>query len=134
MLDKIDQELKLKLMYALIIVIEIPLGLFMLIAPDLFISLMGFPTPQDPIVYGVAASVWLAFGIISLLALRNPMKFVPILLFQFTYKCIWFIGIILPLAITDTIEMYGILMIIVFAGIMLGDVLVIPWKDVLKRE
>ena len=134
MLDKIDQELKLKLMYALIIVIEIPLGLFMLIAPDLFISLMGFPTPQDPIVYGVAASVWLAFGIISLLALRNPMKFVPVLLFQFTYKCIWFIGIILPLVITDTIEMYGILMIIVFAGIMLGDVLVIPWKDVFKRE
>ena len=96
MLDKIDQELKLKLMYLLIIVIEIPLGLFMLIAPDLFISLLGFPTPQDPIIFGVAASIWLAFGVISLLALRNPMKFVPILLFQFIYKCIWFIGIILP--------------------------------------
>lgn len=130
----IDQELKLKLMYLLIIVLEIPLGLFMLVAPDLFISLLGFPAPQDPIIYGVAASIWLAFGIISLLALRNPMKFVSVLLFQFTYKCIWFIGVILPLAITGTIEMYGILMIIVFAIIMIGDVLVIPWKTVFETE
>lgn len=130
----IEQELKLKLMYLLIIVLEIPLGLFMLVAPDLFISLLGFPTPQDPLIYGVAASTWLAFGIISLLALRNPMKFVPVLLFQFTYKSIWFIGFILPLVITGTIEMYGILMIIVFAIIMIGDVLVIPWKTVFETE
>jgi len=134
MFDKIDQEMKLKLMFWLIIIIEIPLGVFMLIAPDLFISLLAFPTPQDPIVYGVAASVWLAFGVISLLALRNPMKFVPILLFQLTYKCIWFIGVIFPLAITGPIEMYGILMIIVFAGIMVGDVLVIPWKTVFEKK
>ena len=134
MFDKIDQDLKLKLMYLVIIVIEIPLGLIMLIAPDFFISLLGFPTPQDPIIYGVAASIWLAFGVISLLALRNPIKFVPVLLFQFTYKCIWFIGVILPLALAGTIEMYGILMIIVFAGIMVGDVLVIPWKTVFETE
>ncbi len=62
------------------------------------------------------------------------MKFVPILLFQFTYKCIWFIGVILPLAILGQIGMYGILMIIVFAIFVIGDIIVIPWRTILEKE
>jgi hypothetical protein len=133
MLDKIDTELKLKIMFCAIAIIEIPLGLMMLITPDLFISLLGYPS-QDPIMFGVAASIWEAFGIISILALRNPMKFVPILLFQFIYKCVWFIGIILPLAILGQIQLYGIMMIIIFAVFVIGDILVIPWNTILEKE
>ncbi len=129
-----DAEFKLKAMFLLIIVIEIPLGLFMLLTPQLFISLLGFPTPQDPIIYGVAASVWLAFGVLSILGVREPMKFVPILLFQFTYKTIWFLGVILPLAISGTIQMYGLLMIAVFTVFVAGDIIVIPWKTYFKKS
>ncbi len=129
-----DAEFKLKAMFLLIIVIEIPLGLFMLLTPPLFISLLGFPTPQDPIIYGVAASVWLAFGVLSILGVREPMKFVPILLFQFTYKTIWFLGVILPLAISGTIQMYGLLMIAVFTVFVAGDIIVIPWKTYFKKS
>ncbi len=129
-----DAAFKLKAMFLLIIVIEIPLGLFMLLAPQLFISLLGFPTPQDPIIYGVAASVWLAFGVLSILGVREPMKFVPVLLFQFTYKTIWFLAVILPLAISGTIQMYGLLMIAVFAVFVAGDIIVIPWKTYFKKS
>jgi hypothetical protein len=133
MLNKIDTELKLKLLFVFIIVVEIPLGLFMLIAPDLFISLLGFP-PQDPLMYGVAASIWLAFGVISILAVRDPMKYVPILLFQFTYKCIWFVGVVIPAAIAGQIQTSGIFMIITFAIFVICDIIVIPWNTILKKE
>ena len=133
MLDKIDTEVKLKYLFYFIIIIEIPLGLFMLIAPDLFIGLLGFP-PQDPLMYGVAASIWLAFGVISILGVREPMKYVPILLFQFTYKCIWFVGVIVPAAIAEQIGMSGIFMIVTFAIFVICDIIVIPWDTIIKKE
>ena len=133
MLDKIDTEVKLKYMFYFIIIVEIPLGLFMLIAPDLFISLLGFPT-QDPLMYGVAASIWLAFGILSILGVREPMKYVPVLLFQFTYKCIWFIGVVIPAAIAGQIGMSGMFMIITFALFVVCDIIVIPWDTIIKKE
>ncbi len=132
MLKKIDTELKLKVMFIFIIVIEIPLGLFMLIAPDLFINLLGFP-PQDPLMYGVGASIWLTFGLISILAIREPMKYVPILLFQFTYKCIWFIGVLIPAALVGQIQMSGIFMIVTFAIFVICDIIVIPWNTIFKK-
>ncbi len=132
MLNSIDTELKLKVMYAFIVIVEIPLGLFMFLAPDLFISLLGFPN-QDPIMYGVGASIWLAFGVISILGFRDPLRFVPILLFQFTYKCIWFIGVILPLVISEQLQVYGIIMVVIFTGFVIGDIIVIPWNTVFKK-
>ena len=117
----------------IIIIIEVPLGLVMLLAPDLFMDLMQFPA-QDPIIYGVAASIWLAFGVISVLALRNPEKFVPVLLFQLTYKCIWFIGVILPTAIAAPLQIHAIFMVIVFAGFVIGDIIVIPWNTIFEKK
>ena len=134
MFKSIDTELKLKVFYAVIAIIEIPIGILMLVAPEVYLSIMGGPSNQDPLLYGVAASIWETFGILSLLGIRSPMKFVPILLFQFTYKCIWFIGVILPLAILGQIGMYGILMIIVFAIFVIGDIIVIPWRTILEKE
>ena len=133
MLDKIDTEKKLKYLFYFIIIIEIPLGLFMLIAPDLFKSLLGFP-PQDPLMFGVGASIWLTFGLISILGIREPMKYVPILLFQFTYKSIWFIGVIIPAAIAGQIQTSGIFMIITFAIFVICDIIVIPWNTIFKKE
>lgn len=128
-----DSELKLKIVYLIIIVVEIPLGLLMLITPDLVIDLLGFPRIQDPLIFGVAASIWLTFGVLSILGYRNPMKFVPILLFQFTYKCIWFIGVIIRQAILGQIQPYGVLMIVIFAGFVAADILVIPWNTILEK-
>ena len=54
-------------------------GLAMVVMPENVRSLFGWPT-QDPIVYGVTGSVWLAFGLLSILGLKSPLKFVPVLL------------------------------------------------------
>lgn len=129
-----NTEKKLEIWYLCIMVVEIPMGLMMLIVPDLFIDLLGFPKPQDPLIFGVCASVWLAFGVLSILGFREPMKYVPVLLFQFTYKVIWFIGVVLPWVLTSTIQMYGILMIAMFAAFVAADIIVIPWKTFFERE
>jgi hypothetical protein len=59
--------------------------------------MMGWPS-QDTIVFGVFDSLYIAFGLVSILGLRAPLKFVPVLLLQLIYKIIWFLGIALPLA------------------------------------
>ena len=130
-----DTEKKLEIWYLCIMVIEIPLGLMMLVVPDLFVDLLQFPKPQDPLIFGVAASVWLAFGILSILGFREPMKYVPVLMFQFTYKVIWFVAVVLPWVLSGPTQIfYGILMIIIFATFVVADIIVIPWKTMLNRE
>ena len=132
-MDNIDLELKLKALYVYTIVITIPFGLGILIAPDFMLTLFGWPS-QDPIVFGVTGSVYLAFGLLSILGFRNPKKFIPILLMQFTYKVAWFIGVVLPLLITGQFQVYGILYVVIFASYIVGDILVIPFSDLLAKE
>ena len=133
MLDNIDLELKLKALYIYTIVITIPFGLGILIIPDIMLTLFGWPS-QDPIVFGVTGSVYLAFGLLSILGFRNPKKFMPILLMQFCYKVIWFVGVVLPLLITGQFQVYGILYVVIFASYIIGDILVIPFSDLLAKE
>ncbi|NVM38299.1 MAG: hypothetical protein HWN81_22080 [Candidatus Lokiarchaeota archaeon] len=56
MLDKIETELKLKIMYILTIVVAGIIGLMMLIIPDSMISLLSLPD-QDPYFFGFAGAI-----------------------------------------------------------------------------
>ena len=100
MLDNIDLKLKLKIMYILTIVIAGGFGLLMLIVPSFVITLLSQPA-QDLYLYGVAAAIWTAFGLLAILGLRDPIKYIPILLFQFIYKLIWIFGVFLPNVVVD---------------------------------
>ncbi len=133
MLENIDLDLKLKALYLYTIVITIPFGLGILIIPDMMVTLFGWPS-QDPIVFGVMGSVYLAFGLLSILGLRSPKKFLPILLMQFCYKVAWFLGVLLPIVITGQFQVYGILYVVIFATYIVGDILVIPFSDLLAKE
>jgi hypothetical protein len=50
----------------------------------------------DPL-QGVAPSFWAALSLLALVGVRHPLKMLPLLLIQFTYKLIWMIWIWLPL-------------------------------------
>ena len=63
MLDNIDLELKLKVLYVYTMIIPIPFGLCILIMPDITVSIFGWPS-QDPIVFGVMGSMYLAITIL----------------------------------------------------------------------
>jgi hypothetical protein len=107
-------------------------GLMMLFAPNLVDSIFGISV-CDPMIYGVAASIWLAFGILSLLGLRSPLKFLPVLLIQCIYKSIWVIGVLLPLVFKNELPNYAPLMIVVMVSYIIGDLIAIPFHVILKK-
>jgi hypothetical protein len=71
----------LKAMYIYTIVVAGGFGLGIIVMPTYMRMIFNWPT-QDPIVYGVTGSVFLSFGLVSILGLKSPLKFVPVLLLQ----------------------------------------------------
>lgn len=108
-------------------------GLAMVVMPENVRSLFGWPT-QDPIVYGVTGSVWLAFGLLSILGLKSPLKFVPVLLMQLTYKAVWFIGVVFPLLVSGKFPNYAILLVVIMASYIIGDLIAIPFSYVFSKK
>lgn len=120
----------LKLMYALTIVIAGSLGVGMLVASDVTRWVFGVDCPG--ILSGLIGSVFLAFALVSMLGLRNPMKFAPLLFMQLLYKSAWLCFVALPLLITGRISADVIPVIAVFLAAVIGDLIAIPFGDILK--
>jgi hypothetical protein len=108
-------------------------GLGIILVPDAIQSILGAPR-QDPVVFGVTGSVYLSFALLSILGLRSPLKFVPVLLLQLTYKTIWFVGVIIPILIAGKLPNYAILLAVIWATYIIGDLIAIPFSYVFGKE
>jgi hypothetical protein len=122
----------LKGMYILTIIHAGGSGLGIILMPSFIRSFFGWPN-QDPIVFGILGSVWVAFGLLSILGLRSPLKFSPVLLLQLTYKVVWFIGVILPVLIAGEFPAYAIGYVLFFAVYIIGDLIAIPFPYVFAK-
>lgn len=67
--------------------------LFFLAGP--FIALPDVIHP-DPNVRGVMSSLVASFWVMAILGLRDPLRIIPIFLFEFVWKSIWLIAFGLP--------------------------------------
>jgi hypothetical protein len=123
----------LKLMYIYTIIGAGGVGLGIVIMPDVMRSIFSWPS-QDPIVLGVVGSVYIAFGLLSILGLRSPLKFAPVLLLQLSYKVVWFIGVLLPILFSGKFQTYAIMYVVIFATYIIGDLIAIPFWYVLGKE
>jgi len=123
----------LKGMYIYTIVGAGGFGLGIIIMPELMRSLFGGPS-QDPIVSGVCGSAYLSFALLSILGLRSPLKFAPILLLQLSYKVVWFIGVILPILFAGKFPTYALPYVLIFATYIIGDLIAIPFSYVFAKE
>jgi hypothetical protein len=123
----------LKIMYLYTIISAGLLGLGVVIAPEAMISMMGWPS-QDPIVFGVFGSLYIAFGLLSILGLRAPLKFVSILLLQLSYKTIWFLGIALPLVLKGQFPAHGYIFAAIFLTFIIGDLIAIPFNYIFGKD
>ena len=133
MLDNIDLKLKLKIMYILTIVLAGGIGLMMLISPSFAMALFSQPA-QDLYLYGVAAAIWTTFGLLAILGLRDPIKYMPILLFQFIYKLIWLFAVFIPNVVVDGVRVDTITVLLVFLLFIVGDFLTLPFKDFFEKK
>jgi len=123
----------LKGMYIYTIVGAGGFGLGIITMPDAIRTIFGWPG-QDPIVLGVTGSVYLSFALLSILGLRSPLKFSPVLLLSLSYKLVWFIGVILPIVVTAKFPTYAILYVVIFATYIIGDLIAIPFSYVFAKQ
>jgi hypothetical protein len=122
----------LKVMYIYTIIGAGGLGLGILIAPETIKSVFNWPA-SEPISLGIVGSVYLAFGILSIFGLRSPLKFSPILFLQLCYKSILFIAVFLPLLVKGQFPSYAIILAVIFATFILGDLVAIPFAYIFTK-
>lgn len=108
-------------------------GLAILFLPGMTRAAMGYPV-QDPLLFGIAGCVYVAFGLLAVLGYRSPVRFAPVLLLQLIYKSIWFIAVLLPAAIAGAVPPYGWVLAGIFATYIVGDLIAIPFPLLFERE
>ena len=83
---------------------------------------------------GVAFSFWAAFSTLAILGILHPLKMIPLLLVQISYKLIWLIIVAFPLWSANhlTGSSAQALAEVNLKSIVI-DLLVIPWSYVLKN-
>ena len=123
----------LKFMYIYTVVEAGGFGMGMVFVPDVIISMFKFPG-QDPIVFGAFGCMLISSGILGLLGLRAPLKFVPLLLFQLFYKSIWFVAVLIPFLFVNEIQLYVVVFIVIFVSYIIGDLIAIPFSYIFARE
>ncbi|NWG02480.1 MAG: hypothetical protein HXY44_06470 [Syntrophaceae bacterium] len=123
----------LKGMYIYTIIGAGGVGLGIVVMPDGTRSMFGWPS-QDPIILGALGSVFVAFGLLSILGLRSPLKFAPILLLQLCYKVVWFIGVILPILFAGKFPNYALISVVIFATYIIGDLIAIPFSYIFAKQ
>jgi hypothetical protein len=123
----------LKGMYIYTIIGAGGFGLGLIVIPNVMKSVFGWPN-QDPVVLGITGSVNLAFAILSILGLRSPLKFAPVLLLQLCYKVVWFVGVALPLLVAGEFPAYAMVYAGIFATYIIGDLIAIPFSYVFAKQ
>jgi hypothetical protein len=109
------------------------LGVAMLLAPHLVVAYLQMPN-QDPMVFGVVGSAYVAFAMTSILGLRFPLRFVPVLILQLIYKLVWLVAVFLPTLISGTTAAYAWVFAAIFLSYVIGDFIAIPFRQLLAQE
>lgn len=128
------RENLLKFMYFWTFLFAGIIGILIVFASDFTMSVLGIPG-QDPVMYGTLGCIWMAMGLLSIAAIFiDPIRFLGILIVQITYKSIWFIGVIIPVLLTEGLMFHSILMVIIFATYIIGDIFAIPFKYLFTKR
>lgn len=124
----------LKFQYWFTVLAALPLGLAIILFPEWTRRLFNF-NKQDRVVFGITGSAYFAFGALSALGLRDPLKWSPILMLQFLYKVTWMLGVIGVMAKRGELELeHAIWLILGYVAMIAGDLWAVPWGYLLKRS
>jgi hypothetical protein len=123
----------LKAMYIYTLVGAGGFGVMTLFLPSAARTLFRLPE-GDPAVLGLYGSFSLAVALLSVLALRSPLKFLPLLLIQLVYKPIWLIVFALPIFLKGRFPMYVVIMSAVYASYIVGNLIAIPFSYLFPRK
>lgn len=122
----------LRFMYVITILSAGAAGVGLLFTPEVVKAV--FHTSCDASPYGMIGGTFLAFGLLSILGLRAPLKFTPVLLLQLTYGLAWIGAVMLPLVVAGKFPASHIPIAVIFVVIVLGDLVAIPFKYVFSAQ
>lgn len=105
---------------------------FVFLGMNVWPGLLDHPEPWDP-VKGVAMSFWAALSLLSALGLRYPLKMLPVLMMQLTYKVVWLAFVGYPLWTAGNMSSGATAIFNACAIGFVIDLVVIPWPYVVKR-
>jgi hypothetical protein len=108
-------------------------GFAMLVFPSTVQSILRFPA-QDPAVFKLYGSVLLACGLVAILALRSPLKFVPLLFIQLVYKPIWLAVAAIPLFLEGQFPLHVVVMSAIFLTYIIGNLIAIPFSYLFSKK
>jgi hypothetical protein len=123
----------LRFMYVYTAIVGGVIGLGTIVAPRLVQATFGMPA-QEPVVFGLSGSVYLAFAVVAIAGFRAPLKYCPILLAELVYKLIWLLGVITPLALRSEFPGWALVQVVVFITFVVGDLVAIPFRYVFAGE
>ncbi len=104
-------------------------GIWMLASPETMQTALRWPD-VEPISYGILGSLYLSFGLVALLGLRDPLQFVPLLVAQLVYKSLYMLAVVAPLLINGHFPAYARGQAIIFLTYIIGDLIAIPFRYV----
>lgn len=123
----------LKFMYICNVVGTGVAGLAIITVPKLVKSVFGLPT-EDPVTSGIIGCVYLTVGLLSILGLRSPLKYVPILFYQLIGSAVWFLGVMLPLLVAGRLPTHAIPVATLYASYVIGALIAIPFPYVFAKQ
>jgi hypothetical protein len=123
----------LKAMYVCTVVVSGSVGVGMILLPGTFQSALRLP-PQDPVMLGLGGSLFLALGLVSILGLRSPLKFVPVLLLELVYKPVWLVALALPLFLKGEFPFYVVFISATFLAFIIGDLIAVPFSYLFAKK
>ena len=86
--------------------------------------------PELELMHGATLSMLCAVGLLAILGLRYPLRMLPLLMFEMTWKTIWMLRIALPLWSADRLD-ENFMATVVACAVALVFPFIIPWRYVL---
>lgn len=86
--------------------------------------------PRLDTMHGAALSMLCAVGLLAVLGLRHPLRMLPLLMFEMTWKTIWTLRIALPLWASDRLDAH-VVATLAACAVALVFPFIIPWGYVL---
>lgn len=108
--------------YALIVI-----GQGMRLAPQLL-----DPSSTWELQRSVVVSMLTAMVLLSALGLRYPLKMLPVLFFEITWKAVWLLRVALPAALAGTMD-EPMVELVMMVSVVVLVVAVVPWDYVIAR-
>ena len=128
---------KAKLMqfqFAWTIFIAVLCGSLAMFKPKWFNKVMNMKKEQDRIILGIVGAMYMAFGLTSILGVRNPRKYAIVLYMQFLYKLVWELCVIVPAIKRKELDEYWLMAAGYIAAFIVPDLICVPFKEILLDE